>query len=111
LEVSVQGKVDDTDWVGIGFSLDNAMVKIYSYIVKKNPTLQDIFIFQPETDIVVGFFDKDGNGIVQDYYTTGYSPPELDDSQDISETSIERKDGVTTIRFKRSLETSDTKVV
>ena len=89
LEIIVSGKVDDDEWIGIGFS--------------DNPVM-------PETDIVLGFFDQNGNGVVKDYYTDNYIPPKEDDSQDIKETSLERKDGITTMRFKRSLKSSDTEV-
>ena len=64
----------------------------------------------PETDIILGFFDQDGNGVVKDYYTDNYIPPREDESQDISKTSLERKDGVTTMRFRRAIASSGDEV-
>lgn len=61
----------------------------------------------PETDIVLGYFDQQGNGVVKDLYADNYIPPKEDESQDIFDTSIERLDGVTTLKFKRSISSSD----
>ena len=69
-----------------------------------------MFIKQPETDVVLGFFDEDGNGIIKDYYASNYIPPKEDESQDLLDTEIKRLDGVTTIKFKRKFDTSDSKV-
>ena len=86
IEVTVTGKVkDESDWIGVGFSENNVM---------------------PQTDIIVGYF-TDGNAVVKDYYSVGYSPPQEDESQDIRETSLARKDGFTIMKFKRSISTTD----
>ena len=58
----------------------------------------------------MGFFDEDGNGIIKDYYASNYIPPKEDESQDLLDTEIKRLDGVTTIKFKRKFDTSDSKV-
>ena len=87
IEVTVSAMaMDESDWIGVGFSKNNVM---------------------PETDIVVGFFDENGNAIVKDYYSFFYSPPTEDKSQDIKDTSLSRKDGLTTMKFKRSINSSD----
>ena len=78
--------MDESDWIGVGFSKNNVM---------------------PETDIIVGFFDDNGNAIVKDYFAVGYSPPQEDESQDIKDTSLSRKDGLTTLKFKRSIASTD----
>ena len=65
---------------------------------------------QPQTDIVLGFFDEDGNGVVRDYFANGYSSPVEDEMQDIIDPTIERKNGITTFKFKRNLTSVDKKV-
>ena len=87
IEVTVSGIVqDESDWIGVGFSENNVM---------------------PQTDIIVGFFDSEGKAVIKDYYAVGYSPPQEDESQDIKESTLARKDGLTTMTFKRSISTTD----
>ena len=61
----------------------------------------------PETDIILGYFDLEGNGIIKDFYADNYIPPKEDESQNIFDASIERLDGVTTLKIKRSISSSD----
>ena len=77
---------DESDWIGVGFSENNVM---------------------PQTDIIVGFFDSEGKAVIKDYFAVGYSPPKEDESQDIKESTLARKDGLTTMTFKRSISTTD----
>lgn len=58
------------------------------------------------TDIILGYFDKNNNGVVKDYYSEGQKVKE-DKSQDIFDTGIARKDGSTILKFKRKIVTSD----
>ena len=83
---TVIGKTGEDEWIGIGFSTNQVM---------------------PETDIVLGYFDLEGNGVVKDFFADNYIPPKEDESQDIFDTSIERLDGITTLKFKRSISSSD----
>ena len=59
------------------------------------------------TDIVLGYFDKNSNGVIKDYYAEGRKIKE-DKSQDIFDTGIVRKDGIKILKFKRKIVTSDT---
>ena len=83
---TVIGQTGEDEWIGIGFSTNQVM---------------------PETDIVLGYFDLEGNGVVKDFFADNYIPPKEDESQDIFDTSIERLDGITTLKFKRSISSSD----
>ena len=83
---TVIGQTGEDQWIGIGFSTNQVM---------------------PETDIVLGYFDLEGNGVVKDFFANNYIPPKEDESQDIFDTSIERLDGITTLKFKRSISSSD----
>ena len=85
----VSAKTGEDEWIGIGFSRNQVM---------------------PQTDIIIGYFDKDGNGVIKDYYADAYTTPKEDESQDIFETNIEFKDGVTTLRFMKSIWPSEDKV-
>ena len=58
----------------------------------------------------MGYFDEEGNGVVKDHYTSNYIPPSADSSQDLLETEIKRVNGITTMKFKRLLDTSDKEV-
>ena len=80
------GQTGEDEWIGIGFSTNQVM---------------------PETDIILGYFDQQGKGVVKDFYADNYIPPKEDESQDIFDTSVERLDGVTTLKFKRSISSSD----
>ena len=51
------------------------------------------------TDIILGYFDKNSNGVIKDYYAEGQKVKE-DTSQDIFDTGIVRKDGITNLKFK-----------
>ena len=83
---TVIGQTGEDEWIGIGFSTNQVM---------------------PETDIVLGYFDLEGNGVVKDFFADDYIPPKEDESQDIFDTSIERLDGITTLKFKRSISSLD----
>ena len=65
--------------------------------------------FQPNSDIVLGYFDSDGNPIVKDMFTSNYIPPTPDASQDISAVSLKRENGVNVLRFKRKINSGDDK--
>ena len=58
----------------------------------------------------MGYFDEEGNGVVKDHYTANYIPPSADSNQDLTETEIKRVNGITTMKFKRLLDTSDKEV-
>ena len=47
---------------------------------------------------------------MKDHYTSNYIPPSVDSSQDLTETEIKRVNGITTMKFKRLLDTSDKEV-
>ena len=83
---TVIGQTGEDEWIGIGFSTNQVM---------------------PETDIVLGYFDQQGNGVVKDFFADNYIPPKEDKSQDIFDASIERLDGIATLKFKRSISSSD----
>ena len=71
LEVIVTGYPKDGDWIGFGFSKTK---------------------FMPNTDVVLGYIDQQGNSVVKDFDCEGfYIPPVLDESQDITETSLVKK--------------------
>ena len=86
MSFTVTGKTVEESWIGIGFSSNQKM---------------------PDSDIILGYFDQEGNGVVKDFYTDNYVPPSEDESQDIFDISIESKDGMTTLKFKRSITASD----
>ena len=79
-------KNGEDDWIGIGFSKENKEMN--------------------GTDIILGYFDKNSNGVIKDYYAEGRKIKE-DKSQDIFDTGIVRKDGITILKFKRKIITSD----
>ena len=58
------------------------------------------------TDVILGYFDKSSHGVIKDYYAEGQKVKE-DTSQDIFDTGIVRKDGITILKFKRKIVTSD----
>ena len=65
--------------------------------------------FQPNSDIVLGYWDPDGNPVVKDMFATGYLPPDADASQDISSTSLKRENGINTLKFTKKITSGDTK--
>ena len=77
-------------WTGIAFS--------------KNP-------FMPRTDLVVGYIDDDGTGVVKDMWLRSYVPPTEDDEQNIQDAEIRREDGVNILRFKKTLTSGDNRDV
>jgi hypothetical protein len=56
---------------------------------------------------VAGFFDSDGTPVVNDMFVGGYTRPSVDKSQDISDASLTRADGVNTLKFKKMMKTGD----
>ena len=87
VQFSIYGtKNGENDWIGIGFSKENKEMN--------------------GTDIILGYFDKNSNGVIKDYYAVGRKIKE-DKSQDIFDTGIMRKDGITILKFKRKIITSD----
>ena len=87
IQFSIYGtKNGEDDWIGIGFSKINKEMN--------------------GTDIILGYFDKNSNGVIKDYYAEGRKIKE-DKSQDIFDTGIVRKDGITILKFKRKIVTSD----
>ena len=80
---------------------------LYTHSVNPGKAQCILFPLQPDSDVVIGYFDEDGNGIVQDYYLSGYNSPTLDKVQDLKDAEIQRVDGINTLKFKRSLDTSD----
>lgn len=87
IQFSIYGtKNGEDDWIGIGFNKENKKMN--------------------GTDIILGYFDKNNNGVVKDYYSEGQKVKE-DKSQDIFDTGIARKDGSTILKFKRKIVTSD----
>ena len=57
----------------------------------------------------MGYFDADGNPIIQDMFATGYMPPEADASQDISSASLMRENGINTLKFRKKITSGDIK--
>ena len=87
IQFSIYGtKSGENDWIGIGFNKENKEMN--------------------GTDIILGYFDKNSNGVIKDYYAEGRKIKE-DKSQDIFDTGIVRKDGITILKFKRKIVTSD----
>ena len=87
IQFSIYGtKNREDDWIGIGFNMENKEMN--------------------GTDIILGYFDKNCNGVIKDYYAEGQKVKE-DKSQDIFDTGIAREDGSTILKFKRKIVTSD----
>ena len=77
----------ENDWIGIGFNRRNKEMK--------------------GTDIILGYFDNAGTGVIKDFYAKRYGSVEEDEIQDIFDTRIERKDGITMLEFKRKIVSSN----
>lgn len=73
-------------WTGIGFSNDDKM---------------------SQTDAVIGWVDKNGKPFLMDTWINGYSPPKLDDKQDIYNASGRIHNGATILEFTRKRTTND----
>lgn len=73
-------------WTGIGFSNDQKM---------------------SQTDAVIGWVDKNGRPFLMDTWIIGYSPPKLDDRQDIYNASGSIRDGATILEFTRKRVSND----
>ena len=80
-------KNGEDDWIGIGFNRRNKEMK--------------------GTDIILGYFDDAGNGVIKDFFAERYGLDEEDEFQDIFDTRIERKDGITKLEFKRKIVSSN----
>lgn len=74
-------------WTGIGFSNDARM---------------------SQTDAVIGWVDNNGKYFLMDTWISGYSPPKLDENQDIKKTSGRIVNGATILEFTRKRITDDT---
>ncbi|XP_031557426.1 DBH-like monooxygenase protein 1 [Actinia tenebrosa] len=75
-----------TGWFGLGFSPSTGRMK--------------------GADIVIGWV-KDGKPYLTDRYGEGYFVPAMDDSQDYKLISGTEKDGKTTMKFSRKIDTCD----
>lgn len=73
-------------WSGIGFSNDARM---------------------SQTDAVIGWVDNNGKYFLMDTWINGYSPPQLDENQDIKKTSGRIINGATILEFTRKRITND----
>lgn len=73
-------------WTGIGFSNDQKM---------------------SQTDAVIGWVDKNGRPFLMDTWVIGYSPPKLDDRQDIYDASGSIRNGSTILEFTRKRISTD----
>lgn len=73
-------------WTGIGFSDDDKM---------------------SQTDAVIGWVDKNGRPFLMDTWINGFSPPKLDDHQDIYNLTGSIENGATTLEFTRKRITED----
>lgn len=73
-------------WSGIGFSNDEKM---------------------SQTDAIIGWVDQNGRPFLMDTWITGYSPPKLDDQQNIYNISGRIQNGATILEFTRKRETND----
>lgn len=85
MRFKIQTTNTDT-WTGIGFSNDEKM---------------------SQTDAIIGWVDKNGRPFLMDTWINGYSPPRLDDRQDIYNISGSIRDGVTILEFTRKRESND----
>ncbi|CAG0924291.1 unnamed protein product, partial [Notodromas monacha] len=54
-----------------------------------------------QSDAVLGWIDRSGRAFIADMWIKGYTAPELDSNQDISDTSVVLEDGVVTVKFTR----------
>lgn len=85
MRFTIQTTHTDT-WTGIGFSDDGKM---------------------SQTDAVLGWVDKNGRPFLMDTWINGYSPPKVDDRQDIYNTSGSIQNGVTILEFTRKRLSND----
>ncbi|CAG0924190.1 unnamed protein product, partial [Notodromas monacha] len=76
-------------WTGIGFSKDTRM---------------------GQSDAVLGWIDRSGRAFIADMWIKGYTAPELDSNQDISDTSVVLEDGVVTVKFTRPRVSKDSQI-
>ena len=76
-------------WTGIGFSKDERM---------------------SQTDAIIGWVDRNGRPFLMDTWINGYSPPKLDERQDIFNASGKIDNGVTILEFTRKRNTKDIQV-
>ena len=70
---------------------------------------KEIVMFQPNSDIVLGYFDGEGKEVIKDMFTPGYIPPTPDASQDIEEASLKRENGVNVLKFRKKISSGDDK--
>lgn len=75
----------------------------YKYIIT-------IIYAQSQTDAIIGWVDKAGRPFLMDTWINGYTAPQLDSSQDLSNITGNTVDGLTTLSFMRKRSTGDTKV-
>ena len=83
--------IGEKDWIGVGFNRGNTEMK--------------------GTDIILGYFDNDGKGVIKDYYyaESGNIAPKEDESQDVMNSTstlsfgIQREDGNTFMEFIRKI--------
>lgn len=73
-------------WTGIGFSEDEKM---------------------SQTDAIIGWVDQNGRPFLMDTWINGFSPPKLDDQQNIYNISGRTQNGATTLEFTRKRQTDD----
>ncbi len=73
VQAEVWNKVGEGMWTSIGFSEDRTMVRerFCLRLSRKVEVILATSIFQPNSDLVVGHIDADGNGIVRDMWTLG----------------------------------------
>lgn len=74
------------EWTGIGFSNDAKM---------------------SQTDAVIGWVDSNGKFFLMDTWINGYSPPKLDENQNLRNAAGRIQNGVTMLEFTRKRETND----
>lgn len=85
IRFKIQTSRTDT-WTGIGFSNDDKM---------------------SQTDAVIGWVDKNGRPFLMDTWINGYSPPKLDDHQDIFNMTGRIENGQTYLEFIRKRVSND----
>ncbi|KAF6023519.1 moxd1 [Bugula neritina] len=73
-------------WVGLGFSPNGAMTG---------------------ADLIVAWIDSEGTSHLMDMHATGNQLPLVDSSQDVSLVSASEVNGVTSVTFKRKINTCD----
>jgi len=85
---------------------------IRTYISKRTrrSNLRAIKLAQSQTDAIIGWVDRAGRPFLMDTWINGYTAPQLDSSQDLSNITGNTADGLTTLSFMRKRSTGDTKV-